>query len=71
MICYLSLKLKKKKQNMPAMQVRKKKLTFPLKLPLSYDCRYCLNHNYTGYFHSKEAIKLPSFLHVPSVQKLN
>lgn len=56
---------------MPAMQVRKKKLTFPLKLPLSYDCRYCLNHNFAGYFHSKEAIKLPSFLHAPSVQKLN
>lgn len=68
MLCYLSLKLKKK---MPAMQVRKKKLTFPLKLPLSYDCRYCLNHNFTGYFHSKEAIKPPSFLHAPSVQKLN
>lgn len=30
-----------------------------------------LSHNFRSYFHSKEAIKLPSFLHVPSVQKLN
>lgn len=53
------------------MQVRKKKHTFPLKSPLSYDCCYYSDHSLASYFHSKEAIKLPSLLHVPSVQKLN
>lgn len=56
---------------MPAMQVRKKKHTFPLKSSLSYDCRYCSNHNLASYLHSNEAIKLPSLLRVPSVRKLN
>lgn len=67
MLCYLSLKLKKN----ACYAGKKEELTFPLKLPLSYDCRYCLNHNFTSYFHSKESIKFPSFLHAPSVQKLN